>query len=49
MVVAPIGVGPMSPTVVEVDEVVGEDDSDAGDGLVLHEDKGGGRAAVSMG
>ena len=30
-----IGAGPTSPTVVGVDEVVGVDDGDAGDGLVL--------------
>ena len=35
MIVASIGAGPMSPTVVGVDEVVGVDDGDAGDGLVL--------------
>ena len=40
-IVASIGAGPMSPTVVGVDEVVGVDDGDAGDGLVLDEDEGG--------
>ena len=39
-VAAPIGAGPMSPAVVGVDEVVGVDDGDAGDGLVLDEDEG---------
>ena len=34
-VAAPIGAGPMSPAVVGVDEAVGVDDGDAGDGLVL--------------
>ena len=34
-IAAPIGAGPMSPTVVGVDEVVGVDDGDDGDGLVL--------------
>ena len=34
-VAAPIGAGPMSLAVVGVDEVVGVDDGDAGDGLVL--------------
>ena len=42
-----IDAGPMSPTVVGVDEVVGVDDDDAGDGLVLDEDEGGGRAAAA--
>ena len=37
-VATPIGMAPMSPTVVGVDEVVGEDDDDAGDELVLDED-----------
>ena len=37
----------MSPTVVGVDEVVGEDDGNAGDRLVLDEDEGGGRAAAA--
>ena len=46
-VAAPIGVGPMSPVVVGVDEVVGVDDGDAGDELVLDEDEGGGRAAAA--
>ena len=45
-VAAPIGAGPMSPAVVGVDEAVGVDDGDAGDGLVLDEDEGGGRAAA---
>ena len=48
-VAAPIGAGPMSPTVVGVDEVVGEHDDDAGDGLVLDKDEGGGRAAAATG
>ena len=39
-VAAPIGAGPMSPAVVGVDEAVGVDDGDAGDGLVLDEDEG---------
>ena len=43
----PIGAGPMSPTVVGVNEAVGVDDSDAGDGLELDEDKWGGRAAAA--
>ena len=34
-IAASIGAGPTSPTVVGVDEVVGVDDGDAGDGLVL--------------
>ena len=37
-VAAPIGAGPMSPAVVGVDEAVGVDDGDVGDGLVLDED-----------
>uniref|UniRef100_R7WFF5 DUF1618 domain-containing protein n=1 Tax=Aegilops tauschii TaxID=37682 RepID=R7WFF5_AEGTA len=45
-IAASIGVGPMSPTVVGVDEAVGIDDGDAGDELVLGEDEGGGRAAA---
>ena len=40
-IAASIGAGPMSPTVVGVDEVVGVDDGDVGDGLVLDEDEGG--------
>ena len=44
-VAAPIGAGPMSPAVVGVDEVVGEDDDDVGDELVLDEDDRGGLAA----
>ena len=48
-IAASIGAGPMSPTVVRVDEVVGVDDGDAGDGLVLDEDEGGGRAATASG
>jgi hypothetical protein len=48
-VAAPIGAGPMSPAVVGVDEVVGVDDGDAGDGLVLDEDEGGGPAAAATG
>lgn len=43
----PIGAGPMSPAVVGVEEVVGVDDDDAGDGLVLDEDERGGRAAAA--
>ena len=43
-VAAPISEGPMLPTVVGVDEVIGEHDDDVGDELVLDEDKGGGRA-----
>ena len=35
MIAASVGAGPMTPTVVGVDEVVGVDDGDAGDGLVL--------------
>ena len=46
-VAASIGVGPISPTVVGVDEVVGVDDGDADDGLVLDEDEGGGRVAAA--
>ena len=46
-VAAPIGAGPMSPAVVGVDEAVGVDDGDAGDGLVLDEDERGGRAAAA--
>ena len=46
-VAAPIGAGPMSPAVVGVDEAVGVDDGDAGDGLVLDEDEGGGQAAAA--
>ena len=45
---APISVGPMSPAVVGGDEVVGVDDGDAGDELVLDEDEGGGRAAAAI-
>ena len=41
-----IGVRPMSPMVVGVDELVGVDDGDADDGLVSDKDKGGGRAAA---
>ena len=44
---ASIGAGLMSPAVVGVDEVVGVDDGDAGDGLVLDEDEGVGRAAAA--
>ena len=40
---APIGKGPMSLTVVGVDETVREDDDDAGDELVLDENEGAGR------
>ena len=47
MLAAPIGAGPMSPAVVGVDEAVGVDDGDAGDGLVLDGDEGGGRAAAA--
>ena len=35
MIAASISAGPISPRVVRVDEVVGVDDGDAGDGLVL--------------
>ena len=49
MVVAPIGVGSMSLTVVGVKEVVGVDEDDAGDELVLDEDEGGGRAVAATG
>ena len=49
MVVAPIGVGLMSPTVVGVDEVVGEDDGNIVDELVLDEDEGVGRAVAATG
>ena len=48
-VAAPIGAGPMSPAVVGVDEAVGVDDGDAGDGLVLDEDEGGGWVAAATG
>ena len=47
-IAASIGAGPMSPTVVGVDEVVGVDDGDAGDVLVLDEDEGGGREAAAI-
>ena len=40
-VAAPIGVRPMSPAVVGVDEAVRVDAGEAGDGLVLDEDEGG--------
>lgn len=43
-VATPIGVGPMSPTMFRVDEVVGEHDVDVGDELVLYEDEWGGWA-----
>ena len=46
-VVVPIGEGLMSPTVVGVDEVVGEDDVDVGDELVLDKDEGGARTAMA--
>ena len=46
-VATPIGAGPVSPAVVGVDEVVGVDDGDADDRLVLDEDEGGGRAAAA--
>ena len=46
-VAAPIGAGPMSHAVVGVDEAVGVEDGDAGDGLVLDEDERGGRAAAA--
>ena len=46
-IAASIGAGPMSPTMVGVDEVVGVDDDDAGDGLVLDEDERAGRAAAA--
>ena len=39
-IAASICTGPKSPTVVGVDEVLGVDDGDAGDGLVLDEDEG---------
>ena len=45
--VVPIGAGPMSPAVVGVDEAVGVDDGDAGDGLVLDEDERGGRVVAA--
>ena len=48
MVAAPIDMGSMSPAVVGVDEAVGVDDGDAGDGLVLEEDERGGRAAAAQ-
>ena len=44
---ASIGMGLMLPTLVGVDEVVREDDSDAGNGLVLDEDERGGQAAAA--
>ena len=47
-VAASISVGPMSPAVVGVDEVVGVDDGDAGDGPVLDEDEEGGQAAAAI-
>ena len=48
-IAASIGAGPMSPTVVGVDEVVGVDDGDAGDGLVLgRRRRGGGVAATKV-
>ena len=46
-IAASIGAGPMSPTVVGVDEVVGVDDNDTCDRLVLHEDEGDGWAAAA--
>ena len=46
-VAAPIGAGPMSHVVVGVDEAVGVDDGDAGDGLVLDKDEGGGQAVAT--
>ena len=46
-IAASIGAGPMSPAVVGVDEAVGVDDGDAGDGLVLDEDEGGGQVAAA--
>ena len=46
-VAVPIGAGPMLAAVVGVDEVVGVDDGDADDRLVLDEDEGGGRAAAA--
>lgn len=48
-VVAPIDMGPMSPTGVGVDEVVGEDDNDVGDQLVLDEDEGCGQGTAATG
>ena len=49
MIAASIGAGPMSPTVVGVDEVVRVDDGDTGNGLVLDKDEGGGRVAAATG
>ena len=46
-VAAPIGARPMLPAVVGVDKVVGVDDGNTGDGLVLDEDERGGRAAAA--
>ena len=46
-VAAAIGAGPMSHAVVGVDEAVGVDDDDAGDGLVLGRRRRGGRAAAA--
>ena len=46
-IAASIGAGPMSPTVVGVDELVGVDDGDAGNGLVLDEEEGDGRAVAA--
>ena len=46
-IAASIGAGSMSPTVVRVDKVVGVDDDDADNELVLDEDEGGGRAAAA--
>ena len=46
-IAASISTGPMSPMVVGVDEVVGVDDGDACDGLVLDEDERGGRVAAA--
>ena len=46
-IAASIGAGPMSPTVVGVDELVRVDDGDAGNGLVLDEDKRGGWTAAT--
>ena len=46
-IAASIGTGPMLPTVVGVDEVVGVNDGDADNRLVMYEDEGGGRAAAA--
>ena len=46
-IAASISAWPMAPTVVKADEVVGVDDGDAGDGLVLGRRQRGGRAAAA--